>query len=82
MEIVSSDVIAVMLGELQGRPDVLAPEIARKTKGGRRGSRCSCGACSTCADNARWERVFNEKFADPDYYQPRTVTQGSSLAWL
>ena len=43
---------------------------------------CRCGKCSACKDNARWERIFNEKFADPDYYTPRSVPQGSSLGWL
>ena len=30
--------------------------------------RCKCGTCSVCKDNARWERIFNEKFRDPSYY--------------
>lgn len=30
--------------------------------------RCLCGACATCMENARWERIFLEKFADPSYY--------------
>ena len=29
---------------------------------------CSCGKCARCVENARWDRIFNEKFADPDYY--------------
>jgi hypothetical protein len=44
-------------------------------------TRCSCGVCVTCHDNARWERVFNEKFADPEYYQPRAFKRGSSLSF-
>ena len=43
---------------------------------------CKCGACAQCLDNAKWERIFNEKFADPDYYAPRPVERGSSLGWL
>jgi excisionase family DNA binding protein len=45
-------------------------------------TRCLCGSCTTCQD-ARWERVFQEKFADPDYYS-RSVERrgGSSLSWL
>jgi len=29
---------------------------------------CSCGRCRECVDNARWERIFLEKFAlkEPD----------------
>jgi hypothetical protein len=42
-----------------------------------------CGAgctCRTCSDNARWERIFQEKFADPSYYSNPTTRNGSSLA--
>ena len=46
----------------------------------RRGQ-CKCGSCTRCLDNARWERIFREKFEDPDYYrQPRSRVSGSSLA--
>jgi hypothetical protein len=50
--------------------------------GYRQKQRCSCGHCSVCCDNERWERIFNEKFADPDYYKERPLQQGSSLGWL
>jgi len=41
---------------------------------------CSCGACPRCRDNARWNRIFDEKFADPSYYGQITIRYGSSLA--
>jgi hypothetical protein len=41
--------------------------------------RCRCGECPPCLENARWERIFEEKFADPNYYAPRDVQRGSSL---
>jgi len=41
---------------------------------------CACGTCKWCLDNARWDRIFNEKFADPDYYGRLTVRQNSTLA--
>jgi hypothetical protein len=44
--------------------------------------RCKCGLCLKCVEEARWERIFQEKFADPDYYKPREPRQGSSLGWL
>jgi hypothetical protein len=44
--------------------------------------RCQCGVCQTCQDSARWERIFQEKFADPDYYERRPPHQGSSLSEL
>jgi hypothetical protein len=46
----------------------------------KRGGRCACGACQPCLDNARWDRIFNEKFADPTYYGKLTVRQCSTLA--
>jgi hypothetical protein len=45
----------------------------------RLASRCSCRQCPTCVDSARWERIFQEKFADPHYYEPRLVRHTSSL---
>ena len=43
---------------------------------------CRCGKCRQCVEEARWERIFTEKFADPEYYGQRPVAQGSSLGWL
>ena len=39
---------------------------------------CKCGKCSTCLDNARWERIFREKFADPTYYSRDMLIRFSS----
>ena len=44
--------------------------------------RCRCGACPRCQEEARWERIFNERFADPDYYKERPAHFGSSMGWL
>ena len=44
--------------------------------------RCRCGACTRCIEEARWERIFNERFADPDHYKARPTHFGSSLGWL
>lgn len=41
---------------------------------------CKCGACKWCLDNARWDRIFNEKFVDPTYYRTHPVRHSSSLA--
>jgi|SRR5579862_1405226 len=46
----------------------------------RQHRRCQCGTCNWCLDNARWERIFNEKFADPTYYGPLKIRHNSSLA--
>jgi hypothetical protein len=62
---------------LSPRSQPVAPFPARRNP-----HRCNCGTCKICEDNARWERVFNEKFADPDYYAARPIRQGSSLSPL
>jgi len=41
--------------------------------------RCVCGTCATCRDNAKWDRIFAEKFADPTYYSRPMITHQSSL---
>jgi hypothetical protein len=41
---------------------------------------CRCGSCRICLDNARWERVFNEKFADAEYYGGLRLSSRSPLA--
>ena len=40
--------------------------------------RCKCGQCPQCLDNARWERIFAEKFADPNYYTRSVATHMAS----
>ena len=41
---------------------------ARATKSRHAAGRCHCGQCRNCLENARWERIFQEKFANSDYY--------------
>ena len=82
MQIETQEAIATMLQQIQERRQTrpIAMNSARPRT--RAAGRCACGQCKACQDNARWDRVFNEKFADPDYYLPRHITQGSSLASL
>lgn len=40
---------------------------------------CKCGHCRQCLDNARWERIFTEKFADPTYYTRSVIHTASPL---
>jgi hypothetical protein len=42
--------------------------------------RCKCGECRNCQDDARWERIFQEKFADPYYYKREVVRFDSPLS--
>jgi hypothetical protein len=41
---------------------------AQASKSRRASGRCHCGQCRNCQENARWERIFQEKFANSDYY--------------
>jgi hypothetical protein len=58
----------------------VAPPINPVSKG--RKVRCKCGQCRQCLENARWERIFAEKFADPTYYTHPITHRGSSLTSL
>jgi hypothetical protein len=43
---------------------------------------CACGECKWCLDNIRWDRIYNEKFAQPAYYDSMIVRHDSSLGEL
>jgi hypothetical protein len=83
MNMASSETIAAILSaESCGRPagvrrrgaaNVPLPAIRNRRR------RCQCGHCRECADNARWERIFAEKFADPDYYCGPVMRAASPL---
>jgi hypothetical protein len=49
-------------------PRVDAVPQAHPAKARRASGRCHCGQCRNCQENARWERIFQEKFANSDYY--------------
>jgi hypothetical protein len=64
-------------GSRHRNPVVVNPKPVRAHKS----SRCVPGCtCRMCVDNARWERIFQEKFADPNYYSDPTTRNGSSLS--
>jgi excisionase family DNA binding protein len=80
-----------LMSALLGTPPPLeAPPRARARKPGsgkpssqpRQRARCHCGTCPACQDVGRWERIFQEKFADPNYYGSRTVQHSSPLSSL
>jgi|SRR5581483_5329055 len=53
----------------------------REVHGRHHRSDCQCGKCRAGQENARWERIFQEKFADPDYYlRPAEIRVSSPLA--
>ena len=69
--------------EQLSRPQPNSRAGVRCGPGAKRGSgRCVCGRCPRCREQERWDRIFREKFEDPDYYAPRTVRFPSSLAAL
>jgi hypothetical protein len=81
MEISDPNLIQSLLADVQ-RPRC---NQARKSAdcyeapaGKRMRRNCRCGRCRSCLDNARWERIFQEKFADPEYNN-RPLNGGSSL---
>ena len=81
VELSDSNEIAALLAAQQPvtRPQT-APRTRASARGGRR-RRCQCGGCATCQENARWDKIFNEKFADPNYYKPQPVRHTSSLSY-
>ncbi|MFN7993105.1 MAG: hypothetical protein U0Q18_05870 [Bryobacteraceae bacterium] len=48
----------------------------------KRTAKCGCGHCRSCIENARWDRVYYEKFADLSYYSEVRVWNRSPLAGL
>jgi hypothetical protein len=54
-----------------------SPSVSRSSRRSRRNI-CRCGHCQQCLDNARWERIFAEKFADPTYYTSGLVIRTAS----
>jgi len=61
------------------RPKRVEPVVLKPVaKTGRGSARCTCGQCRTCQENARWERIFQEKFASPDYYRHEIRIRHSS----
>ena len=44
--------------------------------------RCHCGVCRPCLEDARWDKIFKEKFADPSYYTDRAPRFSSPLSGI
>ena len=71
---------AVRRNRGEGQVDRSPCYTVRSTVRGR--SRCKCGQCSQCRDDARWDRIFAEKFEDPEYYSRPVVRIASPLTSL
>ena len=57
----------------------LPPEVTPYQAPAHKSRRCQCGKCPLCRENARWDRIFLEKFADPSYYSGPTIRYVSPL---
>lgn len=85
MQLSTTQTIEALLASLQQperhpRPRALAISNPRPVRA-HKPSTCARGCtCRTCSENARWERIFQEKFADPSYYSHPTSRNGSSLS--
>ena len=87
MELASTEMLEKVLAQAQQRPVNHARCSPAGPRAGWAGTRkplhprprCRCGQCRQCLDDARWERIFTEKFADPDYYAPRVIRFASPL---
>jgi len=87
VELASQDLISALLREAARSRPARSPRGGAQMDGAqpqrrtseRRRPRCHCGHCRQCQDDARWERIFAEKFADPEYYTRRHVRCTSPL---
>ena len=71
MERASDELIRALLpGNGNPTPVRLRRDAQNVTPPANKGrtARCKCGDCRQCLDDARWERIFAEKFLDPNYY--------------
>src|ERR1035441_2774578 len=80
MQLASSESIRALM-EVYGIPTPVRPRrgvqnASAPANKGRKG-RCKCGHCRQCLDDARWERIFAEKFLDLNYYTRQTTHMAS-----
>lgn len=81
MELSSPESIRSLIADFEDPTRVQqrhASEVARLARKGRK-KRCKCGHCKQCLDEARWDRIFTEKFADPTYYNHIVIHTTSPL---
>jgi len=70
----------VPVAALAPAPRTVTRNVATALGRLRRRQYCHCGECKWCLGNLRWDRIFNEKFADPAYYGGIVVRRNSTLA--
>jgi hypothetical protein len=81
MELSSPELIQSLVVALKKSGQILdTPRESRSRPSSvERRARCQCGRCRTCVDDARWERIFEAKFVDPNYYNRLAVKAESPL---
>ena len=82
MELSSPESIRALMATFRNPAGVQQPDRSLDvSRSSRRHQRkiCRCGHCRECLDNARWERIFAEKFADPAYYTRSVIRTASPL---
>jgi len=83
LELADVAMISLLMDARSGaKPSRIRGQSARGSVPAKRSKlrRCACGKCRTCLDNARWESVFQRKFADPNYYSLHPPRHQSSLS--
>jgi hypothetical protein len=56
--------------------------MEKHSKRNQQKGNCRCKQCPACLDDARWERIFQEKFADPSYYGRNRLRGASPMVDL
>jgi hypothetical protein len=89
METASAELIAEVLKTLSARESHhrrlrghAGPDEAELRGPAGRRRNCNCGYCRQCQENARWERIYSERFADPQYYTGPVIRRSSPLTSL
>lgn len=81
MELSSRETLRVLMQRCGNPAEVWVRRSSRnaaKPSSNSRKMRCKCGQCRQCLEDARWERIFAEKFADPTYYTRSVATHMAS----
>jgi hypothetical protein len=87
MELAHPNLIEELLADVRGgrkkKPaeDAQFSTVYQGSTAKHRRKTCECGACASCTENARWERIFQTKFADPNYDR-LSQKCGSSLNFI
>jgi len=80
VELTDSIIVASLIGRSMAEQKISGNSSRAHNSRLNRRPKCQCGSCFTCSDNAKWDRIFSEKFEDPNYYKPRLTWGVSSIS--